>query len=113
YVVELDPDHVVAETSEGNNRYPDNFNRSFDFQDAPVLQVTIVQVRYARPGAAVTLPPPGDLSYLTWMPITVYPLSQIHYTLRPGNFTFSGDLRTVDGWSDLLSDITNLHAVED
>jgi hypothetical protein len=113
YALELDPDHAVAETDEGNNRFPGNGDRSFDFQGAPTLEVTIVQVRYARSGAPVTLPPTGDLSYLTWMPIKVYPLSQIHYTLRPGYFTFSGDLRTVDGWSDLLSDLTNLHAVED
>ncbi|MEP7359174.1 MAG: M66 family metalloprotease, partial [Anaerolineales bacterium] len=113
YVVEVDPDGSVPETDEGNNRFPGGGDQSFDFQNAPALEVTIVPVRYARPGALVTQPPTGDLSYLTWMPLKVYPLSQINYTVRGGFYTFSGDLRTTDGWSDLLSDITNLHSVED
>jgi hypothetical protein len=113
YVVEIDPDQTLAETDEGNNRYPGGGELSFDFQDAPTLEVTIVPVRYARPGAPITVPPTDDLSYLTWMPLKVYPVSQIHYTVRDGFYAFSGDLRTTDGWSDLLSDLTNLHSVED
>ncbi len=112
YVLQLDPGNSVTETDEGNNRYPPGGQASFNFQGAPTLDVVVVPVHYAHSGAPATDPPIGDLSYLTWMPIRVYPLSQINYTLH-GSVTFNGDLSAPDGggWENLLNQITTLHSM--
>jgi hypothetical protein len=112
YVLQLDPGNLVRETNEGNNRYPSGGEASFNFQNAPTLDIVIVPVHYARPGAPATDPPTGDLSYLTWMPLKVYPVSHINYTLH-SRITFSGDLRTGGGWGDLLDAVTTIHSFED
>ena len=114
YLFQLDPGNSVPETNEANNRYPSAGESSFNFQNAPTLDVVIVPVHYARAGALATDPPTADLSYLTWMPIKVYPLSQINYTLH-SSITFNGDLRPSDGsgWVALLNQLTAIHGQED
>jgi hypothetical protein len=114
YVLQLDLGNSIPETNEGNNRYPPAGAASFNFQNAPTLDIVIVPVHYARPGAPATDPPTGDISYVTWLPFKVYPVSQINYTLH-ASITFNGDLSAPDGsgWVDLLSQITNIHSMED
>ncbi len=117
YVIELDPLNALAESNESNNRFPGGGQQSFNFVNVPTLEVVIVPVRYARPGAPVSEPETGDLSYLTWMPFKVFPVSQINYTVRGSVYTFNGDLRYSSnggqGWSDLLYAITSIHNAED
>lgn len=113
YSLQLDPEQALPETIESNNRYPASGSKSFNFVNAPVLEVVIVPVTYARPGEPVTNPKLDDLSYLTWMPEQVYPVAQINYTVRSTPHTFSGDLMTYEGWYQLLNDITTIHAQED
>jgi|GEM_PF-1601440 len=112
YVFEIDPLNSLDETNEGNNRYPPSLQQSFDFVNADPLQVVIVPVTYARPGIIPTNPNTSNLSYLTWMPIKVYPVSTINYTLHASHIT-TQDLRTYTGWSNLLNEITNLHDLEE
>jgi hypothetical protein len=114
FMFQLDPTNSILETNKANNRYPPAGQSSFNFQDAPTLSVVIVPVHYARAGAPATDPPTADLSYLTWMPIKVYPLSQINYSLH-ASVTFNGDLRPSDGsgWVSLLNQITSVHSTED
>lgn len=113
YALELDPDNAIRETDEANNRYPGSGVQSFDFVNAPLLEVVVVPIRYARPGAPESVPDTSDLSYLTWMPIKVFPVAQVVYTVRSAVHTFSGDLRSTGAWSTLLGQITDIHAVED
>jgi hypothetical protein len=113
YTLQLDPGQVITETIETNNRYPAAGIESIPVVNTPVLDVVIVPVTYARPGAPVTTPPVNDLSYLTWMPAQVYPVSRVNYTVRSTPYTFTGDLREDSGWSQLLDEITAIHAVED
>ncbi len=113
YVLQLDPNHAINELNDDNNRYPPSGQQSFDFASAPALEVVIVPVRYARPGAPVSLPNTSDLSYLTWMPFKVYPVPAINYSVRGTVLNFTGDLRTTQGWIDLLNAVTAIHAVED
>ena len=113
YVLELDPNNTLAESNESNNRFPGGGQQSFNFVNVPTLNVVIVPVQYARPGAPVSLPPTGDLSYLTWMPFKVFPVSQINYTVRGAALNFTGDLRTFNGWSDLLNAVTSVRSAED
>jgi hypothetical protein len=113
YVFELDPGNTIPEVNKSNNRYPASGQASFNFQNAPVLNVVLVPVHYARPGAPATDPPTGDLSYLNWFPIKVYPLAQINFSVRQSSLAFAGDLRTGAGWESLLNDVTTLHINED
>lgn len=115
YVLQLDPNNTIPETNKANNRYPPVGQASFNFMNAPTLDVVIVPVHYARPGAPATDPPTADLSYVNWMPLKVYPVSQINYTLH-SSITFNGDLSIANGsagWSALLNQITDIHAQED
>jgi len=114
YALQLDPGNAIRETNEANNRYPAGGQASFNFQDAPTLNIVIVPVHYARSGALATDPPTADLSYVTWMPIKVYPLARINYTLH-SSITFSGDLRPTNGsgWEQLLNQVTDVHTMED
>jgi hypothetical protein len=116
YVVELDHANTLTESNETNNRFPGGGAQSFDFVNVPTLEVVIVPVQYARPGASTSVPDTGNLDYLTWMPFKLYPVSQINYTVH-GTVTFNGDLRYTtnggQGWVDLLNVITAIHASED
>jgi hypothetical protein len=113
YVIDLDPENIIPETNESNNRYPASGMQSFTFAAAPVLDIVIVPVTYARPGAAITQPPLGDLTYLTWMLEQVYPISQVNFTVRTIPYTFTRDLRSSGAWSQLLNEITTIHEYED
>jgi hypothetical protein len=114
YVLQLDPANSIRETNEANNQFPVAGQASFNFQDAPTLNVVIVPIHYARSGAPATDPPTGDLSYATWMPIKVYPVARINYSLH-ASFTYSGDLRPNNGsgWEDLLHQLAQVHGQED
>jgi hypothetical protein len=113
YVLSLDPANAILETDELNNRYPAGGAQAFDFVNAPALDVVVVPIRYARPGAAASIPNTSDLTFLTWMPLKVYPVAQINYSVRPAVHDYAGDLRSSSGWTDLLYQITNIHAQED
>ncbi len=109
YVLELDYDNSIPEANESNNRYPATGQQSFNFVAADLLTVMVVPVSYEG-----TLPTTTDLSYLTWMPIKVYPISQATYQLH-GTHLFTGDLSDLSGsgWVDLLFEIDGIHIAED
>jgi len=113
YVLDLDPADTLGESNESNNRFPGGGQQSFNFVDAPAIDVVIVPVHYARPGAPTSDPNTADLSYLTWMPFKVFPVSQINYTVRSTPLNFTGDLRTGNGWIALLNAVTAVHSSED
>jgi hypothetical protein len=114
YVLEIDPLNVIGEGVESNNRHPAVGELSFNFVDADALEVVIVPIPYQRNGTGpVTMPKTNDLSYLTWMPIKVYPVSVVTYTLHPPVATFTGDLTTLSGWEQLLTSIHSIHNAED
>jgi hypothetical protein len=116
FVLALDPDNEIPETDEANNRYPPAGQQSFDFVPAPPLEIVIVPVIYQRPDApAPTTPPLADLSYLTWMPFKVLPVSNVSYSVRSVPLYFGRDLRAPDGsgWVALLDAITSIHNYED
>lgn len=110
WLVELDPANALAESDEGNNRYP--ASGLYDPALATVDPMTIVIVPVSYKG---TLPPGhtdlNQLGYATWMPIKVFPAPQVNYELRPP-ITFFGDLTASSGWSALLNQVTALHNAE-
>lgn len=104
YVVELDSANVVAETNESNNRYPPAGTQPFNAINMAPLNVVIVPVIYK----GIT-PPLVDLGYLTWMPMKVFPMSQINYSVYPVPQVFGGSLTSGSGWSQLLGQINGLN----
>jgi hypothetical protein len=107
YVVELNHDYAFHESSLSNNRFPAAGQHSFNLASQAPLNVVVVPVKYKN-----FFPPTGDLSYLTWMPSKVLPVSQINYSLRSTVHTFNdanGDLTTGSGWSSLLNQINTIH----
>ncbi len=107
YVVDLDHDNDLPETNEGNNRYPATGQQSFNFTNMAALNIVIVPVTYKG-----HTPPTVDLSYLSWMPPKILPVSQINYSVRPTPYTFNGDLTQGSGWIDLLEEIDGVHSAE-
>jgi len=105
YNVVIDSANMVPETDEGNNRWPALGETSFNYVASSALNVVIVPVNYRG-----HVPPTADLNYVTWMPIKVFPMSQINYSLWSGGvYNFNGDLTTGAGWTDLLYDIEALN----
>jgi hypothetical protein len=113
YVVEIDPDNIIPETNENNNRFPAAGSQKMNFVTTPVLEIVIVPVTYARPGFPVTTPPTDDLTYLTSFFEEVFPVGNVVYSIRDIPFTFTGNLFYYEGWRDLLSDLTTIHEYED
>lgn len=113
YVLELDPLNAVIEFNETNNRYPAAGSQSFDFQTVSPVEFVIIPVRYQRSGSGpISEPDTSNLSYLTHLPIKVYPTHDINYSLHaPMNFT--GDLRSGTGWNALLTQVMAIRNMED
>jgi hypothetical protein len=109
YVVDLDPANSLPESSEANNRYPASGTQPFSFVTMAPLEVVIVPVTYKG-----HTPPLGDLSYVTWMPTKLLPMSQINYSVHAPH-PFTGDLADTNGsgWQLLLSQIEAIHYDED
>lgn len=105
YNIQMDSANALVESNESNNRYPTAGDQSFNYVSSAALNVVIVPVQYKG-----FTPPTANLDYLTWMPIKVFPMSQINYSLWPGGvYNFNGDLRTGSGWSQLLGEIDLLN----
>ncbi|MBI9044371.1 MAG: peptidoglycan DD-metalloendopeptidase family protein [Anaerolineaceae bacterium] len=111
--VDIDPDNLIQESNEDNNRYPANGISTFQLNNIAPVDIVIVPIQYQRQGVN-TLPNINDISYLTWMPIKVWPVSTINYEVHTP-ISFTGDLRGTDGagWIQLLSMLDVIHSSED
>ena len=110
YVLELDHDNLVLEFNENDNRFPASGEQDFEFQAVDSLDIVVVPIHYTH-GSSST-PTTSNLSYLDWMPIKVYPVHEINYTLH-STVNYTGDLTDFQGWSDMLSQIAAIHDSED
>lgn len=109
YALVVDPDNVIAERDESNNRLPSVGTQSFDFVHAPTLDVVIVPIIWTPPGSAARIPPLDDLSYLTWGPPALFPVARVNFSVRNTHHTVNG----ATSWGQLLQDITTIHELED
>jgi hypothetical protein len=114
YRLVLDPANAIPETDENNNAYPASGSQSFNFVNAPVLNIVLVPVIYAPMGQPTTTPDLSNLDYLTWMIQQVYPAAQINFSVRAASHTFTTALGyDQSAWSKLLTEIRAIHDAED
>ncbi len=108
--VEIDPDNEVAERDEANNRYPASGFVALSVTQAPTLNLTLVPVSYGGSAPTLDQAAQDDLLQQTRL---MYPLSKINVTVHEP-YTFSGTLeaRNDRGWNTLLSQLTNLRAMD-
>ena len=108
--VEIDPENEVTERNEDNNRYPASGFVSLKMVQVPTLNLTLVPVSYK--GNTPKLDQAAQDALLEQTRL-LYPLSDIKVNVH-APYTFSGTLeaRSESGWNDLLSQLTNLRAMD-
>lgn len=119
FAVELDPEGLVHETDETNNRYPQAGSTPFGFTSVPPLDVTILPIEYHPfPGShGAYLPELNDLTYLTHLPPKLLPVDEINYEIHPiiqyAPTASEENLDSMYGWPLLLQRVYLIHAAED
>lgn len=117
YHVWANPDQGLNDANNGNNRFPSQGLKSFNFVTVPPLNVVIVPVEYhpASLGGTYT-PQTADMSYLTYLPEKIYPLGEVNYQLHsPIQYApddVDQNLTEVAGWINLLGQIAAVQQSE-
>jgi len=118
--VDLDPDNLIPDTNRVNNRFPANGVQPFNFVQTPPLNLVIIPIEYQPfPDSQKYLPKTDNLSYLTELPIKLFPFPTINYQTHavyryyPKDSTYNLDNSNGLGWSKLLENLTALHNMED
>jgi hypothetical protein len=99
---QIDPDNAFPEIDEGNNRY----TTTLTFRAAPPLRVKWVPIDYTDLPTGVHYPGRWDVQELDFAR-RVFPVDEIEVSVR-APLAFSGDLRTHEGWSALLVQVSEL-----
>ena len=120
YHVDLDPQGLIHESNQTNNRYPATGMQPFNFVNAPALESVIVPIAYQPFNSPqVYSPQIDDLDYLTFLPIKILPIPaatyQTHapYLYQPTEIVYNLDNLDGAGWAKLLDEITAIHNMED
>jgi hypothetical protein len=112
-LVDSDPNHFS-----GAGRFPLSGKQAVNFVAVPNLDVVVVPINY-RPyqSSQSYVPETNNLSYLTDLPIKVFPVSSIEYHEHAFYAYAAGEadenLDEVEGWIELLANLTALHDMED
>ena len=102
--IEVDPDNLIPETDENNNRYPASGYVSLPVNETPDFNVTLVPVYYNGVLPDVTNANKND--YLDSVQ-RMHPVADINITIHPP-YTFNGNLNDPYEWEDLLNELTTL-----
>ncbi|HEX6306512.1 MAG TPA: hypothetical protein VFZ76_20090 [Anaerolineales bacterium] len=111
--VDLDPNHTS-----GAGHFPLSGKQAVNFVSVPDLDIVVIPINYRPYQSSQTFVPETDnLSYLTYLAIKVFPVSTIQY-YDHAFFAYApaGDDENLDeaeGWIKLLTNLTNLHNMED
>ena len=110
FSLQIDPNNVISETDETNNRYPSSNEQSFGFEQRFKMRVKLVPVTTAV--GAVTISNEivtGLKSYLE----SIFPLHEVEVTVGAIQSSLSST-PTDDGniWGDILDDVKAYKAVE-
>ncbi len=98
----VDPDNVIAEANETNNRA----SRTLTFLSVPQLAITVVPIQYTHLPNGRVYPAPARDTISDWI-LRSYPVSQVNVTLR-APVAFTGDLRSSAEWERLLDLVTTV-----
>jgi len=116
--VKIDPNEVIEDGYRPNNRYPLQGLQPFNAIETSPLKVMVIPIEYIPfPGGQSYLPKRNNLDYLTSLPIKLLPAPGVEYQVgvlrayQPGSA--KDNLDSVGGWSNLLSMIGAIHAMEE
>lgn len=116
--IKIDPNEVIEDGYRPNNRYPLQGLQPFNAIETTPLKVMVIPIEYIPyPGGQSYLPKRDDLGYLTSAPIKLLPVPGVEYqvgvvrTYQPGSA--KDNLDSLGGWSNLLSMIGAIHAMEE
>lgn len=98
----VDPDNVIAEANETNNREA----RTLTFLSVPQLNITVVPIQYTHLPNGRVYPAPARDTISDWI-LRSYPVNQVNVTLR-APVAFIGDLRSSAEWERLLDLVTTV-----
>lgn len=104
--IRLDPKDRMGETDETNNSLSVRLN----FTSVPPLNVKIVPIDYTHTPTGVNYPAPTVDTLSDWM-YRIYPVSEINVSWHSA-YSYTGDLRSGDAWTDLLNKISSLKSTE-
>jgi hypothetical protein len=107
---EVNPERTVAENSFDDNRGAD---QAANFQVVPSLEVVLVPVAYQRNGQGPVFRPDlnSDNRFGLGILHKLYPLAEINYTVH-SEYQFRGDMGAVEGWIQLLDELTQMRQQE-
>jgi len=107
---EVNPNRTVTEGNYNDNR---SQNYTLTFGDIPPLEIVLIPVAYQRNGQGPVYRPSlnGGNNMGLGMLQRILPVSQVKYTVH-SEYSFKGDMKTNDGWSQLLREIANLRSRE-
>jgi hypothetical protein len=108
-VAEIDPGKTIAESNEGNNRFPAAARKSLSVQSVPVARIRFVSVQHgSMPAGSVPA-----MDKLTQLARRMHPLNDVEVDVRPGVFTsalaLTTDFRT---WEQVVGDLDALRLTD-
>lgn len=116
--IDLNPANLDPNNVSGSGRFPLSGKQAVNFVTVPDLDVVVVPINYRPYQSAQTfVPETDDLSYLTGLPIKVFPVSTIRYhehafyAYAPSSA--EENLDRIKGWITLLANVRKLRDMED
>ena len=102
-VAEVDQNTAIAETNEGDNRFPASGTKPLTVRTVPVARIRFISVQQGSSAPGVI---PADEAQLLGLTRRIYPLNGIDTDVAPEVFTASSPLKSNgEGWFQLLSDL--------
>ena len=104
--VEVDPDNVFRENSEGNNRWPESGWFELDVTTMPSFDITFVPITLNGTPASVSM---SDAEAMLDETLRVHPIAAYTIDIR-APYSFNGT--TTDDWVNLLYELSNLRSAD-
>jgi hypothetical protein len=110
-VAEVDPNGVIGESNEGDNRFPATGTKALTVQSVPLAKIRFVSIQQ---GAGV----PGNVSaankdQLMDLARRIHPLNAVDIDVHPSVFTTSTTLEANgNGWAQVLGDLDALRVAD-
>lgn len=107
FYIEVDPNNLIDEIREDNNRYPEAGYKALEMLDAPALDIVFVPVIIGNDGEDPALD--NDVvQRLMRTSETILPIENYQFVIRDQAFTYTGD-----SWGDALGMINDIRRAED
>ena len=102
--VEVDPNNLIVESNENNNRYPESGYIQLDIITVPILDITFVPITIGTQTPNVNI---TEAESLLQKSLRVHPLANYDIAIRDQAYTYTGD-----SWGAMLSEIRQLRLAD-